>query len=274
MEFKKIFLAALFPAVLFAQGNIYKIEKQGKYSAVYSGYNLMITATASGNYSISSFQYKHKPYMYFAGLTCYEKGVKAPCNELKTPAGKCTELRAESKDGKIFWQHKFQWRNMNVIRTIESGSYPGFKITYDVEVTRDFTLDRLYFSFRMPQNNGYIRTGYVKNGVIQFRPVKKSEWFGIQRNRDIPYITFSGDTVKEGVMIMAGDMKSWNMLPTTLLYATTSKCYWTTEFMYRLPKEQKKGNKFSLSAYVMMVNSENVAAEAQELYLQLKDQIK
>lgn len=272
--FKKIFLAALIPATMFAQGNIYKFEKKDNYTAVYSGYNLLITSSVKGNFNISSFQYKHKPYMYFAGLTVYEKGVKNFCNEKNTPAGKCTELLAEAKDGKTLWKVKYQWRNMDVVRTIETGDFSGFKLTYDIEITKNFHPDRVYLSFRLPQSNLYTRTGYFKNGVIQFRPVQKSEWFGILRSSDFPCISFSGDSVKEAVMIMAGDMKSWNMLPKTLLYSTTSKCYWTVEFMYRMGKELKKGEKYTLSVYIIPVKSDTVAADMQENFLKLKERIK
>ena len=273
-NFKKIFLAAFVPAALFAQGNIYKFDKKDNYTAVYSGYDLLIAATAKGNYTISSFQYKHKPHLYFAGLSVYEKGVKKSCSESSTPAGKCTELLAEAKDGKTVWKVKYQWRNMDVVRTIETGDFPGFKLTYDIEVTKDFQPDRVYLSFRLPQNNLYTRTGYFKNGVIQFRPVNKSEWFGIRKSNEFPCISFSGDTVKEAVMIMAGDMKSWNMLPKNLLYATTSKCYWTVEFMYNLGKELKKGEKYTVSAYVIPAKSNSIAADMQENFLKLKERIK
>ena len=273
MSAKKFFLIAMFPALLFAQGNIYKFEKKSNYSAVYSGYNMLIAATPKGNYSISSFQYKHKVHMYFAGLSVYEKGVKDPCNESKTPEGKCTELAAEANDGRILWKVKYQWRNMDVVRTIETGDFPGFKLTYDIEVTKDFQPDRVYLSFRLPQDNLYTRTGYFKNGVIQFRPVQKAEWFGIQRSKEFPCISFSGDTVNQAVIIMAGDMKSWNMLPKTLLYSTTKKCYWTVEFMYNLGKELKKGDKFTLSAYIIPSQSESVAADMQENFLKLKDRL-
>ena len=273
MSFKKLFLTALFPALLFAQSDVFKFEKKSNYTAVYSGYNLLIAATAKGNYNISSLQYRHKPHMYFAGLSVYEKGVKKPCNESSTPAGKCTELLAEAKDGKTLWKVKYQWRNMDVIRTIETGDFPGFKLTYDIEVTKDFQPDRVYLSFRLPQNNLYTRAGYFKNGVIQFRPVQKSEWFGIQRSTEFPCISFSGDTVKEAVIIMAGDMKSWNMLPKTLLYATTAKCYWTVEFMYRLGKELKKGEKYTVSAYIIPAKSESIAADMQESFLKLKERL-
>ena len=269
-----VFLLLAFAVSATAAEKFCKIAKRAGHTAIYSGKDMIITATAKSNYIISSFQKDHKVHLYFAGLSCMEKGVKAICNEANTPAGKCTELRAEDKDGKIFWQVKYQWRNMDVIRTIESGDYPGFKLTYDVEVTRDFNLGRLCFSFRMPQNNLYTRTGYVKNGVIQFRPLKKAEWFAILRNPHFPYVTFSGDKVDEGVMIMAGDMKSWNLLPKTLLYASTAKCYWTVEWVYQLGTQLKKGDKYSFSAYIMPVKSASVAADAQNNFLLLKDRLK
>jgi hypothetical protein len=275
LKFKKIIAgtAALLVFTASAQG-ICKIAKRDNHTAIYSGKDLVVATTAKGNYVISSIQVNHKPYMYFAGLICYETGVKTPCNEANTPAGKCTELKAVDKDGKIVWQVKYQWRNMDVIRTIETGDYPGFKLTYDVEVTRDFPLDRVYMSLRLPPNNLYNRTGYVKNGIIQFRPHRKAEWFGILRSKTFPYITFSGDTVKEGVMIAAGNMISWNQLPATLLYSSSDKCYGTVELVYQLGKEMKKGDKHSFSVYIMPVNADNVAGNAQANFLKIKDSIK
>ena len=274
-ESKKILTAAaaLMIFTASAQG-ICQITKRDTHTAVYSGKDLVVATTAKGNYVISSIQVNHKPYMYFAGLTCYEEGVKTPCNEANTPAGKCTELKAENKDGKIVWQIKYQWRNMDVIRTIETGDHPGFKLTYDVTVTKDFPLSRIYMSLRFPPNNLYNRTGYVKNGIIQFRPIRKAEWFGILRSKTFPYITFSGDTVKEGAMIAAGDMTSWNKLPATLLYSTSDKAYWTVELVYQLDKTMKKGDKHTFSVYIMPVSTGNVAGEAQANFLKIKDSIK
>ena len=126
----------------------------------------------------------------------------------------------------------------------------------------------------MPARNLYTRTGYMKGGVIQFRPVKKAEWFGILRSKNFPCISFSGDTVKEGVMIAAGDMASWNRLPAVLLYSTSETCYSTVEFVYQFGKELKKGEKHSVSAFIMPINADAAAADMQENFLKLKDRIK
>lgn len=257
-----------------AASAVCKIDKQAGFTGISRGKDLITTSSATKNYVISSFQLNRKTYLDFAGFSCYEKGVKEPCSEANTPAGKCTELRSEARDGKIIWKLKYQWRNLAVVRTIEAGKFPGFKLTYDIEVTRDFQADRIYLSFRLPKENRYIRTGYLKNGVIQFRPVKKPEWFGIQRSKDFPYIFFSGDTVKEGVMIMAGDLTSWNRLPNTLLYSSTAKCYWTVEFMYRFGRILKKGARHSVSVYIIPIDADNPAADAEGNFRKLRNVIR
>ena len=257
-----------------AASAVCKIEKQAGFTGIYRGKDLITTSSATKNYVISSFQLNRKTYLESAGFSCYEKGVKEPCSEANTPAGKCTELRVDAREDKIIWKLKYRWRNLAVARTIEAGKFPGFKLTYDIEVTRDFQADRIYLSFRLPKENRYIRTGYLKNGVIQFRPLKKSEWFGIQRSKDFPYIFFSGDTVKEGVMIMAGDLTSWNRLPNTLLYSSTAKCYWTVEFMYRFGRILKKGARHSVSVYIIPIDADNPAADAEGNFRKLRNVIR
>ena len=274
-KFQKIMFAGIAASIaLSAVAGVCSISKQTNHTGVYSGDDLLVTGAASGNYPICSFQLKNKIYLYALSFSCGEKDVKPHSTEANTPAGKCTELKAEAKDGKICWQIKYQWRNMDVIRTIETGNYPGFKVTYDFEVTNDFKVDRVCLSFSLPQSNLYTRSGYIKNGVFQFRPVRKAEWFAILRNPNFPYITFSGDKVNEGLMIAAGDMTSWNRLPTTLLYATNDKCYYTVQFMYQFGQELKKGEKHSVSVYVIPVSAQNTAADAAAAYLQIKDLIK
>ena len=275
-KFQKFMLAGIATAVTLTAtaAGLCTIAKRDNHIALYNNDAMLVATAAGGNYAISSIQLKHRSFLYGLTFTCYEKGVKDPCSEARTPAGKCTELKAEAKDGKICWQVKDQWRNMEVIRTIETGDYPGFKLTYDFEVTNDFEFDKIYLSFNLPQSNVYNRSGYIKNGVFQFRPVRKAEWFGILRNRYFPYITFSGDTVNEGIMIAAGDMTSWNRLPGTLLYATTDKCYYVVQFMYQFDKVLKKGEKHSISVYVIPVSAKNTAADAAAAFLQIKDSIK
>lgn len=275
-KFQKIMLAGLATAVSLTAtaAGLCTIAKRDNHLALYNNDAMLVATAAAGNYAISSIQLKHKSFLYGLTFTCYEKGVKNPYTEARTPAGKCTELKAEAKDGKICWQVKYQWPCMDVTRTIETGDYPGFKLTYDFEVTRDFEFDKIYLSFNLPQSNVYNRSGYIKNGVFQFRPVRKAEWFGILRNRYFPYITFSGDTVNEGIMIAAGDMTSWNRLPGTLLYATTDKCYYVVQFMYQFDKVLKKGEKHSISVYVIPVSAQNTAADAAAAFLQIKDSIK
>lgn len=272
-KFQKFMLAGLATAVTLtaAAGSI---ADRGSHVALYNNNAMLVTTGAARNYAISSFQLNQKSFLFGLTFSCYEKGVKTPCTEAGTPAGKCTEVKAEVKDGKVCWQVKYQWRNMDVIRTIETGDYPGFKLTYDFEVTNDFEFDKIYLSFNLPQNNVYNRSGYIKNGVFQFRPVRKAEWFAILRNPYFPYITFSGDTVNEGLMIAAGDMTSWNRLPNTLLYATTDKCYYVVQFMYQFDKVLKKGEKHSVSVYVIPVSAQNTAADAAAAFLQIKDSIK
>ena len=144
----KFLFAGVFVAVSVtaAAADICKIVKWENTIGVLSGKDLLVTTSEKMNYSISSFQVDKKVYMYAAGFSCYEQGVKEPCRESNTPEGKCTELRADARDGKIFWQVKYQWRNMDVVRTIETGDFPGFKLTYDFEVTRDFQPRRIYLN--------------------------------------------------------------------------------------------------------------------------------
>lgn len=275
-KFQKILSAGAAAAVTMTAlaSGVCKIDKRSGHTEVLSGKYRLVTSNAKGNFAVSAFSVDGKEYMYYAGLSIKEKGGKVTYNEANTPAGKCTELRADAQEGKIFWQHKYEWDFVNMIRTIETGDYPGFKLTCDIEVMRDFEFERVCMSLRLPYKNVYNRTGYIKNGIIQFRPHRKAEWFAILKNQNFPYITFSGDTVKEAVMIAAGNMASWNRLPTTLLYSTNDKCYWTAEFMYQFGKTLKKGEKHSFSVYIIPISSDNVAGEAQENFIKIKNFIK
>ena len=271
-SFNKACAAALFTAVsiftLIANEPI-TVQKEANYSAITHDSFMMITGPAKSAYAISSLQQKGQIYLNHFCISCQTSDGKLE-TESKTPANRVKEIQLDVNKG--VWKVQYDWDNIIVIRTIEFGNYPGLKVTYDYEVKKDFKSKRIYCSFGMPQN-AYNLTGYMNNSVMQFRAVQKGEWFGINRNTDFPYITFSGkDTY--GVMILAGSWKSWNELPGMLLYASTDQYYYTAEFMYQQSKELKKGDKGCYSFYIMPVDARNAALNAAELYARLKNDIK
>ena len=139
-KFQKILFAGAAAAVTMTAlaSGVCKIDKRSGHTEVLSGKYRLVTSNAKGNFAVSAFSVDGKEYMYYTGLSIKEKGGKVTYNEANTPAGKCTELRADAQEGKIFWQHKYEWDFVNMIRTIETGDYPGFKLTCDIEVTHHY----------------------------------------------------------------------------------------------------------------------------------------
>lgn len=226
----------------------------------------------NSNYIVSSLQMKQQIFLSKFSFLCQASDGKTE-DERSVPPENVKETIRQKEKGNLTWVLESRWNFLNLKRTVALGDFPGVKITYEFEVTKDFRSGRIYLRFYMPQEK-YRVTGYKKNSVTQFRKSVKSEWFGILRSPHFPYITFSGEEAEYGLMILAADVSSWERLPGMLLYSTVKDAYSSTEFMYYQNQEMKKGMKGSFSFYLIPVPGKTAATEADEIYAKLKNTIR
>ena len=272
MMFKiKSAFCVLLPAMaftVFANGKTV-FQEHPQYFSIRQGPITMIAGKT--NCEVNSLQIKRQIFLSGISFICQRTDGQTE-TEKTIPAGKIRETVRSSQNEMFVWSVESEWKFLNLKRTVTLGNFPGFKFTYEFDITEDFTLKRLYLKFVMPKEK-YQYTGYLKKSVMQFRKAEKSEWFGILRNSFFPYITFFG---KEpyGVMILAADRDSWDQLPTTLLYNSGPDSYSSTEFIYFPKQPMKKGDRKKLSFYIIPVSGKSAAADAADIYAELKNNIR